>query len=320
LIDLDCGNLAGYLEARGRTGPWRVKALGGGVSNTVLLADNGRERWVVKQSLGRLRVEEEWLADRERIHREASAIAQLGRMLAPGSVPVLAFSDPGNFAYAMEAASGARDWKSLLMAGEVSTGIARRAGVILRDMIHVSRDASQFSGFAVQDCFDQLRLDPYYRFTAARHPDLAHFFDVCIREYGERRYSLVHGDFSPKNLLVTPVGGVTLIDFEVIHYGNPAFDAAFLLNHLLLKRSHLPAHQAALTAAAAEFWNVVHPGMPDWFEGSVIRQLGCLHMARVDGKSPAEYLTPAGREQVRERARRWILSPPRTVKEILDEC
>jgi 5-methylthioribose kinase len=308
-VTIASANLAGYLRSLGHPGHWTATALGGGVSNSVFLAECGDRRWVVKQALAKLRVEEDWFADPARIHRECAAIDKLGPLLPPGAVPKVVFEDRDNFIYAMEAAPrGSVDWKSLLLRGEISEAVARRAGAILRAVVEVSRRSDQWSReFGDQACFDQLRLDPYYRFTASRHPDLADRFQDRIDACGRNRTSLVHGDFSPKNLLVSPGGEMTLIDFEVIHFGDPAFDTAFLLNHLALKSAHRPQDAAAYQRAAAAFWSEMSATVS---ERDTILHLGCLQLARVDGKSPAEYLTPAERALVRDQARRMILSPP----------
>lgn len=281
-----------------------MRMLGGGVSNRVLLAESATRRWVFKQALGRLRVAEEWLADPARIHREAASMRALAPLLPPGSVPGVVFEDRGNFIYAMEAApDGVEDWKTLLMRGECDERVARQAARILADLAGSTAGGAQWrEDFGDQHCFKQLRLDPYYRFTAERHPDLRGAFEEAIA-LAQRPLAMVHGDFSPKNLLVAPWGGVTLIDFEVVHYGDPAFDAAFLLNHLLLKGA-----RALGLVCAAE--------LREFETAAVIRHLGCLHLARVDGKSPAEYLTETQRVKVRAAARELIRHPPKTIEEI----
>lgn len=262
----------------------------------MLLAESDRRRLVFKQSLERLRVEEEWLADRSRIYREAAAMQAL-----PDIAPRVVFEDHGNFIYAMEAApAGADDWKTRLLRGERDEQVARRVAHIL---LALGKTGPRWhEEFGDQHCFDQLRLDPYYRFTATRHPDLREAFEHAIA-LARRPLALVHGDFSPKNLLVAPDGSTMLIDFEVVHYGDPAFDTAFLLNHLLLKGAHSLAR-------------IVVAELPRLETAAVIHHLGCLHLARVDGKSPAEYLTEPQRIAARERARHIILHPPKTLEEI----
>jgi 5-methylthioribose kinase len=320
-LELTPENASQYLNSRPETGGeriWRISALGGGVSNTVLLAEAGGRQWVLKQSLGKLRVKEDWFADRERIHRECAAMILLRPHLPEGAVPAVIFHDTDNYIYAMEAASDARDWKSLLLGGSVETEVATAAGRILAAQIRASWESAVWEEqFGDQNYFDQLRLDPYYRFTARRHPDLAAAFEACVESCGMIRQSLVHGDFSPKNLLVKGTR-VTLIDFEVIHYGNPAFDAAFLLNHLLLKSVHQREFRQRYAACAMAFWKEIELGYPGDIEKmreSTMMHWGCLFLARVDGKSPAEYLSGEGRDQVRRLGREMILRPPADVRE-----
>jgi aminoglycoside phosphotransferase (APT) family kinase protein len=281
-------------ELAGET--WCARTLGGGVSNVVLLAESTARRLVFKQALGQLRVEEEWLADRSRIHREAAAMRALAE-----SAPRVVFEDRENFIYAMEAAPpDAEDWKTRLLRGERDEAVARRVAQIL---VGLGKSGDRWrEEFGDQHCFDQLRLDPYYRFTASRNPDLRDAFEEAIA-LARRPLAMVHGDFSPKNVLVGRDGCVTLIDFEVVHYGDPAFDAAFLLNHLLLK-------------GAQELGRVCARELAGFETAAVIRHLGCLHLARVDGKSPAEYLTEAQRGQVRAAAWAMIANPPKTIEEI----
>jgi 5-methylthioribose kinase len=218
----------------------------------------------------------------------------------------------------------AETWKTLLMRGEVGPGIGGTVGGMLAKMVSASwRDPEAQRAFGDQTVFDQLRLDPYYRTTAARHPDLKPHFEQLMRESAGRRMSLVHGDWSPKNFLVS-AGAVMAIDFEVIHFGDPAFDTAFVLNHLLLKSFYRPEWSGVLSRAALAFWAACCAGIPKecgWIEAATLSHLGCLLLARVDGKSPAEYITdPVLRERVREFARQLILAPPEHVADVFEQA
>jgi 5-methylthioribose kinase len=316
MFELAAGNAALYLNR-----PCTAVELGGGVSNTVLLIEAPGERFVLKQSLGKLRVEQDWYSDRARILRECSALRKLARFLPRGSVPEVLFEDRENFLFAMTGAPpNAQTWKAQLLLGSVSEDVAGQAGGILGKMIAGSwKDTGFEAEFGDQTVFDQLRIDPYYRATARRHPDLARHFVKLIAESGRRRFSLVHGDWSPKNLLVSD-SRVMAIDFEVIHYGDPSFDAAFLLNHLLLKSFYRSEWRDRYHAAAARFWSTLSDHLPpqaDWFEPATIGHLGALMLARVDGKSPAEYIrTEDLKQRVRAFARGLMLQPPPTVEDV----
>jgi 5-methylthioribose kinase len=320
LLELTAAGIPEYLAGRGVPAPRAVTELGGGVSNTVLLIETGRDRFVLKQSLGKLRVEQDWFSDRNRIFRESAAMRSLAPCLPPGAVPDVLWEDRDNCLFAMSAApSEAPTWKTQLLSGQVEESTAVRIGEMLAAIVrHTWRDAASERDFGDQTVFDQLRLDPYYRSTAARHPDLAGAFSTLLRETSRRRFSLVHGDWSPKNFLVSG-DSVMAIDFEVIHYGDPSFDAAFLLNHLALKSFHLPAHREDLSRAGDAFWRALRAGMPggtDWMEAASVAHLGALMLARIDGKSPAAYLSgPAVRDHVRAFARQLIVDPPESVPE-----
>jgi 5-methylthioribose kinase len=202
----------------------------------------------------------------------------------------------------------------VLLRGDIDSDTAEAIGRLQGTVISTSWMSDRAEAeFGDQTIFDELRLDPYYRSTAARHPDLAPRFNALIEESQSRRFSLVHGDWSPKNFLVCGAS-VMAIDFEVIHFGDPSFDAAFLLNHLLLKSFYRPQWRPALCAAGRRFWSVVQEAVPPpntWFETATIQHLGALLLARIDGKSPAEYIREdALKSQIRDYARRLILQPP----------
>ncbi len=202
--------------------------------------------------------------------------------------------------------------------------VAEAIAQMLAAMVSASwRDPEAEQLFRDQIVFDQLRLDPYYRTTAFRHPDLRPQFDRLLRESSCRRVSLVHGDWSPKNFLVSSAG-VMAIDFEVTHFGDPSFDSAFLLNHLLLKSFYRPEWSTQFAGLAGRFWEVYRAGLPsgcDWIEPATLTHLGCLLLARIDGKSPAEYITePALQARVRQFARRLIVSLPAHVTDVFEQA
>jgi hypothetical protein len=149
------------------------------------------------------------------------------------------------------------------------------------------------------EIFEQLRIEPFHRTVASRHPELAprvNFAAEALVAVPGR--CLVHGDFSPKNVLVG-AEGLWVIDFEVAHVGNPVFDLAFLLAHLILKSIHRPGSAAAYRDCAAQFLQFYEESAGEEFmpsDESLSLHVGCLLLARVDGKSPAEYLTTPERK------------------------
>lgn len=168
--------------------------------------------------------------------------------------------------------------------------------------------------------FEQQRVDPYYRTVMRRRPDLAGSIAGYIDRMRERQRCLVHGDWSPKNVLAGP-SGVWVVDWEVAHAGDPAFDVAFMLTHLFLKAVHRPASRDAYAACAEAFWNAYHADVPEGLASEasyVLGHAGCLLSARVDGKSPAEYLTEPEREIARRLGRHLVADPPGRLDQALD--
>jgi len=298
------------------------RELGGGVSNTVILVDDpAGERFVLKQALPQLRVEKEWLADRSRIFRERDALEAAATLLPASWVPRILWSDDDRYLYAMEAFSpDARSWKEHLLAGDLPADRARRVGVALGLTIRESWGSAEMEQrFGDRTAFEQLRGDPYYGEIARRHSSIAQA--VADWRGREVAVALTHGDWSPKNIMVDGER-LVFIDYECAHYGDPTFDSAFVLNHLLLKSVHLPhLRDEFLSLARIAFtWTTgVLPAeaLKD-FEADTMRHLAFLMLARIDGKSPVEYLTDeAVRDRVRRTALRLIERRPGTLGGVL---
>ncbi len=298
-------------------------SLGGGISNHVVLVEVPGRRFVLKQSLPKLRVEEDWYSDRERIFRESASLSQLAPLLPDGWLPKVLFVDRRNFAYAMSAApASAVTWKQQLMGGVADMAIAEKVARIQAAIMQVSWRAEEWAAeFGDLTAFSQLRLNPYYEVTAARHPDLAGKFKSAIERCTGQPVCLVHGDWSPKNMMVDS-GSVMAIDFEVIHYGDPSFDSAFLLNHLVLKAFHRPGAAAQYRQAAEAYWNKLLQSVPQAaaiLQAGTFEQLPLLLLARIDGKSPAEYIRdPATKQRIREFAQSLLDEPATRPSEVFE--
>jgi 5-methylthioribose kinase len=299
-----------YLTGRGLVEagtPVSAEELAWGVSNVVLAVASAGFQAVVKQALPRLRVEEEWLAKRERALTEADALVLAGQ-LAPGTVPAVLDVDPKACALVVERAPiGWPNWKEQLLAGKADAEVAERLGRLLATWHRETEDDPDVARrFGDKEAFEQLRVDPYYRTVMHRWPSLAQRLGMLVDLMLDERRCLVHGDFSPKNVLVGG-HGAWVIDFEVAHVGDPVFDLAFMLNHLLLKAIHRPENAENYRACADAFLaGYAREAEPEYLFGHV----GALMLARVDGKSPAEYLTGPERLQARALGTRLVLDPP----------
>jgi 5-methylthioribose kinase len=328
---LDESTAVAYCKARGlidASAEASACSLGGGVSNEVILVVSWAPvpdgtRLVLKQALGRLRVEADWFANRDRISIEAAALRAIGEWI-PGGVPRVLDEDPANYIMAMECApESALPWKTQLLAGAIDFDTAATAGALLAEIhLRSAQDPACREGFASIEVFDALRIDPYYRTIARVHPDLERRIAELIDGMSKRPAALVHGDYSPKNILVDD-RRLMLIDCEVCHWGDPGFDTGFLLNHLLLKAQYRPQWAPGYLAAARSFWDAYSardPGRKTLAgDGTTVEHLGPLMLARIDGKSPVEYIREEGlRERVRALARELILDSPATVAEVCE--
>ncbi len=316
--------LRAYLQRTGRIEAAEqpaMETLRGGVSNrTVLVERPSGEAWVVKQALAKLRVAADWFSSPLRIHREAEGLRRLAELAPAGSITPLVFEDHAEHLLAMQAVPRPHaNWKTLLLAGQLEREHIRQFGELL-GAIHRhawQRRDELAAAFADRSFFESLRLEPYYSFAAAQAPAAAPFLATLIDETRATRATLVHGDYSPKNILVH-AGRLVLLDHEVVHWGDPAFDAGFSLTHLLSKAHHLPEQRRAFADAAVGYWGAYRGalGQVDWIHGlearAVGHTLGCM-LARVAGRSPLEYLDVSERARQQAAVLALVSDPPATV-------
>jgi 5-methylthioribose kinase len=318
-----------YLRARGLVPDGagvEVEELGWGISNVVLRARVGRDCLVLKQSLPELRVEDEWHFDRSRIVVERRCLAYLAEILPAGRVPEVRFADDDNFLFGMACApAGGLLWKEELLGGRIDLRAAEHAGGLLAD-IHrgAALDGRARELFADRTVLIQGRIDPYHRTAAARNPQLAPLIEAEVERLLGERTTLVLGDYSPKNIFVYRDHALVL-DLEVAHFGDPAFDTAFCLTHLVLKAFAFPERAQAYARAATTFWTSYTEGIGgaagplEDIEAHTVRELGCLLLARIDGKSKIEYVTDERtKDAIRERAGEILLGDDRRLEPLLE--
>ena len=315
------------LRRMGLAGPGAAPAmtpLAGGVSSDIWRVDLPDGPICVKRALPRLKVAALWEAPVER-NRYEWAWMQEARRVAPDSVPPLVAHDAEAGCFAMGFLDPTRHplWKAQLRRGIASQETARAVGRRLV-ALHVAAAGRDSVGarFATDDIFHAIRLEPYLVATGRRHPDLAPALDALVARTAATKQTLVHGDVSPKNILVGPRGPIFL-DAECAWYGDPAFDLAFCLNHLLLKCLWTPSATtgflACFDALATAYLDRVRWERRAALERRAAHLLPGLLLARVDGKSPVEYLnTEADRDCVRRTARPLILAPVDTLGDVRD--
>jgi len=291
-----------------------VKPLGGGVSSDVFLIDDEGKRFVVKRALPQLKVRDHWQADTSRNRVEYEFLRYLSRVVPDAAPAVFAV---GADYFTMEYFGPEyRNWKELLLSGDCQPQHAVRAARILGTLHRVSFGNSELaSQFDTTPNFHQLRTDPYLLTTGRRHSGLQERFEQEAVRLDKTRECLVHGDYSPKNILIGS-GRTVLLDCEVACYGDPAFDLAFLIKHLLLKSLyHAPLDrdlQKIIGTLVEAYYDERQMENNGDLDSRTARLLLMLLLARIDGKSPVEYLTEPKQDFVRNFVSARLSAPTST--------
>ncbi|MEN9736033.1 MAG: hypothetical protein RL129_743 [Actinomycetota bacterium] len=278
-----------YLTKRGViSGPAQVEILTGGVSNVVLAVKTSDKDLVLKQALPQLKVKQEWLADQRRAIVEADAM-RLFHSITPDAVPEILDNDPVEFTVTMQRlARDCVNWKEEMLANRANPIIGTRLGKILATWHNFgATDESARNKFLEDTLFEQLRINPFYRAVAKLNPDLK-IISKLITENETIKTTLVHGDFSPKNIMITKDFHPIVLDFEVEHTGNPVFDLAFVMAHLVCKYIKLGNPDIAQTAF--NFIDAYRSESKLPIADSLAHHISLVALARVEGVSPSSYL------------------------------
>jgi aminoglycoside phosphotransferase (APT) family kinase protein len=313
-----------FLAARGllkEGAPSRWTALNGGVSSDVWLVESSAGIYCVKQALERLKVAAEWRVPRTRSSYEWAYLGFAADRV-PGSVPRPLAHDSDLSIIAMEFLEPSEFplWKQQLMDRQVDEATARSVGAMLGQLHGLSAHSPELAQkFETLENFRAIRLEPYLLATAQRHPDRASVLHMLAERTADSKIALIHGDVSPKNILVGARGPV-LLDAECAWFGDPAFDLAFCLTHLLLKCLVHPDIAVRYLSASAALFDSYRARI-NWEDPALLEQraaslLPGLLLARIDGKSPVDYLDRQAQEQVRITARSLLSLPINRLDEV----
>ena len=296
--------------------------LTGGVSSDIWCIETENGLVCAKRALSKLRVVADWRAPVERNLYEARWL-QVAHLASAGCAPellgqhaelgvlVMRYLPPADF----------RLWKKELHAGHVEPTTAKELGQILSSIhSYAAKRPELAQEFPTEQIFFEIRLAPYLIATAEQHPNLASALLALVAQTQKNAKTLVHGDVSPKNILLGAHGPV-LLDAECATWSDPAFDLAFCLNHLLLKCLWTPSSSSdflnSFDVLAQTYFQAVDWEHPQELEARAARLLPGLLLARVDGKSPVEYITlDKQKNMVRRIASASLLNPPSQLQHI----
>ena len=265
-----------------------------GVSGDLSFVDGPDGPIVVKRALPKLKVAADWFASPERSAVEASCLQVLAEVLGQDAVPRVLWVDHAAHAFAMERLPDRFiPWKARLLACDVDPRTAEKAGRLLGQLHTRTRNRPELAAqFQDLTHLQTLRIRPYHERVAERRPDLAGAIHSVVERMLANRQCLVHGDYSPKNLL-TDGGDVVILDCEVAHWGDPRFDIAFCLCHLLLKIVHSRSCVDEIVQSADAYLTAYDTEGLKVLDAELSRATGCLILARVIGDSPVDYLDSA---------------------------
>ena len=299
---LDEGSVLPYLRKRGLlTGDATVEILTGGVSCIVLAIDNPDISIVVKQALPELKTKAKWVADQRRAIVEANAM-RVYHQITPESVPELIDCDPEEFTLTMSRLPHTcTNWKIDMLEGRIHPEMGTELGLILAKWHNTAALSAEIkAGFMEDSLFEQLRVAPFYRAVAAVNPNLLTTINTLIAEITQIKITLVHGDFSPKNIMAMKENHPIVLDFEVAHTGNPVFDLAFLLAHLLCKtiRTEDVDEKELLIRTATQFLEKYQETSRIPVADSLAQHVALIALARVEGVSPVNYLDEPAQQRL----------------------
>jgi 5-methylthioribose kinase len=269
---------------------------------------------VVKKALAKLKVEAEWLSDPARSAVEVAAIHAFGELIGPQYVPQVLWTKVDENSFAMRLVDPRlRNWKRDLLDGRVDLKTARRAGELIGSAHGASQQRTDLRRlFADRTYFHQLRVEPFFYKVATQVPALDGPIRSIVEVMETRQSALVHGDYSPKNILADGPE-IVILDFEVAHWGDPRFDVGFCASHMILKSYRRGVRQGALLEAVREFLAGYAEQGPDIDDDDLVRITGCLIMARFKGSSPIDYAADIDQAPVLALATDMITRPKRSL-------
>lgn len=304
------------------TGPLVGEPLSGGVSCDIWRADLPEGPVCAKKALAKLKVAGEWFAPTSRIDFEA-AYYRFARAAESGATPEILGHDPSRGVLVTEylPSSEYTVWKEELQNGVVRTDLVRQLALTLRRLHDRSfSDPQVHAAFNQPDLIHALRLSPYFLASIPANPELERELTELVKLFEGNRHWLIHGDFSPKNILFGPEHPV-ILDAECANTGDAAFDLAFCSAHLCLKAAWKPQHASKYKTAFDTFYAAYFAAGTDGdLDTRAARYLSGFLLARMDGKSPVEYITaPAEKAVIRNFARNHLKQTATSLRVLADE-
>ena len=317
-----CEQLLGELGLLPKGASCIATALTGGVASDIAKVSVNDKVYCVKFALAKLRVKADWFAPVERNLAEYRWLQTVSAIAPSSSVKLYGHSQIANgFVMSFLDGDDCFVMKQALFDGHGTASQAAAIGALL-GRIHQHSTLPDFdsAGFDNHDNFYALRIEPYLVYTATKHPAIAAHLHQMADELYQSQTALIHGDVSPKNILFQGPQPF-ILDAECATMGDPSFDVGFCLNHFILKALYVPSCLASYLGLCQSFWDAYQKAI-SWeeiadFEARLCRLLPLLMVARIDGKSPVEYLETRQQDMIRSLALQLVSEEPRSLSDLI---
>ena len=272
-----------------------VEPLKGGVSCEIYKVDTTTNSYCIKKALKKLRVEKDWYADPIRSYYEYLWLKKTKKIL-PSSIPeVISYNRMKNYLI-IEYLNMSRysNLKEDLLKGKVDLDNLNK---IAKKLLYIHKNLkSNYNKKIFQTHnfnFIKLRINPYLLELNKTYPELKKYINETVNLLRNNQHTVIHADFTPKNILVSKNKQI-ILDAETANYGDPSFDIVSLINHLIIKLLFVNKNKKNFVLALKKIFNTYHSNVTWEEKQDIIKRsltlLPLMMLARVDGKSPVEYI------------------------------
>ena len=298
------------------------KRITDGVSSDIWYIKTINRAFCAKRALSKLTVKEDWHAPVSRSNYEAKYF-EVCKKIIPESFPKVLGHDKRKYILAMEWYDSKTHevWKKKLLSRKVDQKDTEEVAEILGKIHSVFyKDKEIEKNFNNDKTFHDIRIEPYLLFTSKSYPNFQKEFLDMAENLKKNKRTLIHGDFSPKNILISKTKP-KILDAETACWGDPTFDLAFCLNHILLKsilqRKYNINYTPLLLSFVNTYFNKFKAESKKNMLAKLFKLLAMLLLARVDGKSPVEYLKSKDKIIVRNLGKNLLEKNITTVSEMM---
>ena len=273
----------------------KYKRLEGGVSSEVYYVKTNKSDYCIKRSLKKLLVKKNWIANTNRIKYEYLWLKHCKKIISRNIPKTFEFDNKKKY-IVMEYLNDSK-YKTLKQLYFNKVVNIKTIKLISKHLYKIHSSSKNLKTKKIFDGnnnnFYDLRLDPYFNEVGRIYPKYKKYIKNINKNYFENSSTLVHGDFSPKNILIGK-NKIIYLDAECCNFGDPVFDLVFFTNHLLIKSIFIKDKSQEFIKSYIifykEYLNNLNLKNYKSYINRIIEMTPIMLLARIDGKSPVEYL------------------------------